>query len=137
MSKLLKENKRQWIEVLVWAIVTLFLVIVRVIYYANSHGLTSPWMSNAYAFPLVRFLLALGVALFKKNEDDYGRLFFNGGVASLTIYSLLMGIYDMASNYNTSTPVFLYVGIGLLAVGAGFILFHLFKKKKNVTLPQE
>jgi hypothetical protein len=28
-----------------------------------------------------------------------------------------MGVYDMASNYNESTPMFLYIGIVFLLVG--------------------
>lgn len=137
MSKLHKtlcrKNKRQWVEVLVWALVTIFLVAAKAIYYSRSHSLTSIWMDNAWIAPGVYWLVQLFLALLGKDEGPYGRLFANTGVASLCIYLFLMGIYEMASNYNESTPMFLYIGVIFLAIGFVLALINLFKKTTSVS----
>jgi aquaporin Z len=77
------------------------------------------------------------LAFLGKDEGPYGRLFANTGVASLILYLFLMGVYDMASNYNESTPLFLYIGIVFLLVGAILSFLSLYKKncigKENET----
>jgi hypothetical protein len=132
MSKLLERNKRQWVEVLVWSLVTLFVVVARLIYYSKSHSLTSSWMDNAWIVPATYLLIQIILAFLGKDEGPYGRLFANTGVASLILYLFLMGVYDMASNYNESTPLFLYIGIVFLLVGAILSFLSLYKKKALV-----
>jgi steroid 5-alpha reductase family enzyme len=122
MSKLLKKlyarNPRQWVEALVWLGVTLFVVIAKSIYYANAHSLTSDWMGNAWLYPFGVMILAILFALWGKDLGAYGRLFFNTGCASIILYFFLMGVYEMASNYNETTPAFLFIGLAFLLVGS-------------------
>jgi hypothetical protein len=135
LKTLLHKNPRAWVEVLIWSLVTVFVVVARVIYYSKSHSLTSPWMSNAYALPLVYAFILLLLALWGKDLSPYGRVFANTGISSLILYLFLMGVYDMASNYNESTPMFLYIGIVFLAIGVLIALFVNLKgaKKENET----
>jgi peptidoglycan/LPS O-acetylase OafA/YrhL len=126
MSKL--ANKRSWVEVLVWGAVTLFLIAFPFIYYQFSHGMRSAYMSYAFLVPLAVLLFALLIALLKKDIGGFGRLFLNTGAASISIYLLLRGVYEMASNYNEGTPAFLYIGIASSLVGVALSLIHLFHR---------
>jgi hypothetical protein len=132
MSKLLKssfqKNKRQWTEVLVWSLATLFVVGARAIYYSQAHSLTSIWMDNAWIVPAVYLVIQVILAFARVDEGPYGRVFANTGVASLILYLFLMGVYDMASNYNESTPMFLYIGIVFLVVGLILSIVHWSKR---------
>jgi hypothetical protein len=135
MSKRLKalyaKNPRQWIECLVWLMVTILVIVGKSIYYANAHSLSSDWMGNAWICPFVYFILNLALALFGKDLGAYGRLFANTGIASLILYFFLMGVYEMASNYNESTPVFLFTGIAFLIVGTILGVAHFLSQKKS------
>jgi uncharacterized protein involved in response to NO len=137
MSKLLKslyqKDKRQWVEVLVWSLVTIFVVVARAIYYSKSHSLTSIWMDNAWIAPAIYLGIQLVLAFLGKDEGPYGRLCANTGVASLIVYLFLMGVYEMASNYNESTPMFLYIGVAFLAVGLVLTILYFVKKPTSVS----
>lgn len=132
MSKLLKslyqKNKRQWVEVLVWSLVAIFVVVAKLIYYSKSHSLTSIWMDNAWIVPAAYLVIQLILGFVGIDEGPYGRVFANTGVASLILYLFLMGVYDMASNYNESTPMFLYIGIVFLIVGLVLSILHWSKR---------
>ena len=125
VKKLWVKNPRAWIEVIVWLSVTLLVVVAKSIYYANAHSLTSNWMSNAWLCPFVYSLILIVFALLGKDFGAYGRLFANTGVASLILYFFLMGVYEMASNYNEMTPAFLFIGIAFLIVGTILTVSHL------------
>jgi hypothetical protein len=125
VKKLWAKNPRAWIEVIVWLSVTLLVVVAKSIYYANAHSLTSNWMSNAWLCPFVYSLILIVFALLGKDFGAYGRLFANTGVASLILYFFLMGVYEMASNYNEMTPAFLFIGIAFLIVGTILTVSHL------------
>jgi len=137
MSKLLKslyqKNKRQWVEALVWSLVTIFVVVAKHLYYLKSHSLTSIWMDNAWIAPMVYLAIQLVLAFMGVDEGPYGRLFANTGIASLTLYLFLMGVYDMASNYNESTPMFLFIAIVFLFAGLLLSIVHWSKRSR----PQE
>jgi hypothetical protein len=121
MSKRLKtlyaRDPRAWVEALVWLFVTLFVVIAKTIYYANAHSLTSSWMDNAWLYPFAVFLFDLLLAFLGKDLGPYPRCVFNAGNAAIIVYLFLQGVYEMASNYNETTPLFLYGGIVLASFG--------------------
>lgn len=121
-------NKRSWVEVIVWSGVTLLLAVFPFVYYQFSHGMKSAYMSYVFLVPLGILFLDLVVAFLGKDVGGFGRLFLNGGAASLSIYLLLRGIYEMASNYNEGTPAFLYIGIVSMLVGVILSLWHLFHR---------
>lgn len=136
MSKLLNKNKRQWIEALVWLLATIFVVIAKTIYYANAHSLTSSWMDNAWIYPFGVFLLNLLLAFLGKDFGPYPRFLVNAGSATIIVYLFLMGVYEMASNYNELTPLFFYFGLVLLAAGFLWGVLSFFVKPKKSEKPQ-
>jgi hypothetical protein len=128
MSSAIK-NKRAWIEVAIWLASILVVVLIRVIYYANAHGLSSSWMDNAWIVPAIVSLYKLIYALAHLEEGSYGRLAFNCGAWTLVVYLLLEGVYEMASSYNAGTVYFLYISLVLLGVGLILSLVNAIKEK--------
>jgi|LAHS01.1.fsa_nt_gb hypothetical protein len=142
MSKHLKnlysKNPRAWVEALVWLLVTVFVVVAKTIYYANAHSLTSPWMGNAWIYPFGVFLLDLVLAFLGQDLGAYPRLVFNAGNATIIVYLFLMGVYEMASNYNELTPLFFYLGLLLVIFGFLWGMIALFlRNKKNMKAVRE
>src|SRR5574344_1721540 len=135
MSKLLNRNKRQWVEALVWFLVTLFVVIAKTIYYANAHSLTSSWMDNAWIYPAALTLFNLILAFLGKDFGAYPRLLVNSGSAAIIVYLFLRGVYEMSSNYNESTPLFFYFGLVILIVGFLWGMLSLFLKLRKDEKP--
>lgn len=130
MSKLLKENKRSFREVVVWLIVTLVVVLFRVVYYALAHGLSSSYLDYAWLAPFA--LMAVDALLFLLHLDvgDYGRIFINTGFASLILYLLISGIDQMSSSANAGTVGFLIAFFVLVGFGALISLFHLYQIRR-------
>jgi hypothetical protein len=131
-------NKRAWIEVAIWLSSILAVILIRVIYYANAHGLSSSWMDNAWIVPALVSLYKLVYALGHLEEGSYGRLAFNCGAWTLVVYLLLEGVYEMASSYNAGTIYFLYVGLVLMVVGLILSILAAIRGKTTAskTLPQ-
>ena len=75
MSKLLKslyqKNKRQWVETLVWSLVTIFVVVAKHLSYSKSHSLTSIWMDNAWIAPMVYLAIQLTLAFMAVGIDGH------------------------------------------------------------------
>lgn len=68
----------------------------------------------------------------------YPRLVFNAGNATIIVYLFLMGVYEMASNYNELTPLFFYLGLLLVIFGFLWGMIALFlRNKKNMKAVRE
>ena len=96
---------------------TLFCIVFNYVYSLFGHGVTSPFMSYAYAFSLVLgvggFILVGQLHL----ENRMAFNLYNAGIATLTVGSLLRGIIDIAGA-DTIYPVYYFVvGAGLAVVG--------------------
>ncbi|MCA9919380.1 MAG: hypothetical protein KC445_15580 [Anaerolineales bacterium] len=107
----------------IYIFTTLFCVVFNYVYSLFGHGVSSPFMSYAFAFGLV-----LGVAGFitlgwLNVENRTAFNLYNAGIATLTVGSLLQGIFDIAGA-DASYPVYYFlVGTVLVAVG-GLIYFN-------------
>ena len=107
----------------IYGFTTLFCIAFNYIYSLFGHGVSSPFMSYAFAFSLV---LGVGgfIALGRLNVNN--RIAFNlynAGIATLTVGSLLRGIIDIAGA-DTIYPVYYFVvGTVLVAVG-GLMYFY-------------
>lgn len=103
---------------------TLFCIVFNTVYSLFGHGVTSPFMSYAYAFSLVLgvggFILVDQLHL----ENRVAFNLYNAGIATLTVGSLLRGIIDIAGA-DTIYPVYYFVvGAGLVAVGGVMYFFQ-------------
>ncbi|MCB8975864.1 MAG: hypothetical protein H6657_00355 [Ardenticatenaceae bacterium] len=103
---------------------TLFCIVFNTVYSLFGHGVTSPFMSYAYAFSLVLgvggFILVGQLHL----ENRVAFNLYNAGIATLTVGSLLRGIIDIAGA-DTIYPVYYFVvGAGLAVVGGLLYVFQ-------------
>ena len=103
---------------------TLFCIVFNTVYSLFGHGVTSPFMSYAYAFSLVLgvggFILVGQLHL----ENRMAFNLYNAGIATLTVGSLLRGIIDIAGA-DTIYPVYYFVvGAGLAVVGGLLYVFQ-------------
>lgn len=85
----------------IYLMVTILCLIIIVIYYQFSHGVTSPFMSFLFLWPLMLGFIPTRIIEKQLEKRAPGRLtlnIYNSGVAALTVSSLLKGIFDIAGN---------------------------------------
>ncbi len=117
--------------VIVYLVSTFFLIAFNSIYSLFSHGVTSPFMSYAFAYSLV-----LGVGGFVllgslKLENRIAFNLYNAGIATLTVGSVLHGIIDIAGA-DTIYPVFYFVVGSVFVVGGGLIYLVLWMRTRKM-----
>ncbi len=122
-------RKRDLIEMAAWGLASVFLVIVRALYYERSHGLTSDWMGEAWIAPLALALFYGIMALCGIDLGPYADLSLDAGLSTLCVYFLLRGIYEMANVASALTPWFLHAAIAFLVLGALAAAAHIWKKR--------
>ncbi len=113
--------------IITYSLFTIGIYLFARIYALFGHGVTSPWMSNAYLY-----LLGLGVFVFillkmlipEIVQQKGYRIFYqtyNSGIAILINGMLLHGILDIAGGSSDYVSWFFFVGWGL--IGIGVVLF--------------
>lgn len=121
--------------ILCYSLVTLFCLIVFLIYNIFSHGVYSPFMTLLFLWPLTLGVLpCLIIHLLKKipGPDRFTVNIYNSGVAAITVSSLLRGIFEIAG---TASPLQTGLWIaGIVMAGAGVLcyLISIRIKGKNV-----
>jgi len=105
----------------IYTFTTLFCIAFNYVYSLFGHGVSSPFMSYAFAFSLV--LGVVGFTLFGRLNLDNRIAFnlYNAGIATLTVGSILRGIIDIAGA-DTAYPVY-YFFIGTVFVAIGGIMY--------------
>lgn len=113
-----------------YALIGAFCALFSFIYAQFSHGVYSPFMTYMCLIPLVggagvlALSRALGLAPMRRAAFNA----YNSGIATLTIGSVLCGIFEIAGTASVYTPVFLVVGIGFI-VGAA--IMSIYAKSRN------
>ncbi|MBP7962366.1 MAG: DUF2871 family protein [Caldilineaceae bacterium] len=122
--------------IITYSLSTIGLYLFARIYALFGHGVTSPWMSNAYLYAL-----GLGVVVFVLlkmlipeivQQKGY-RVFYqtyNSGIAILINGMLLHGILDIAGGASDYVSWFLFVGWGL--IGIGVVLFFMYNGPRQL-----
>ena len=104
--------------VIVYLVSTFFLIAFNAIYSLFGHGVTSPYMSFAFAFSLVlgvgSFIL-LGI-LKLANRIAYN--LYNAGIATLTVGSVLRGIIEIAGADTIYPSIYFLVGTLFVVTGS-------------------
>ena len=103
--------------------ISMFCAVFGGIYEIFSHGVYSKYMMYAFLFPLIggtlynlilycfsRFRLQRGLSL----------IFYNTGIAALTIGSIVRGILDIYGTDNILANVYWYAGAILVCLGVVF-----------------
>ena len=118
--------------------VTLFCLIVSVIYSRFSHGIHSFWMRYLALWPLLlgfvpALLEAADLFPFGKDRDrgekaDVVKDIYRFGIAAVTVSSFLKGVLEIAGTDSFYPSVLLYAGAVMLLCGAVGLLLVLNKK---------
>ena len=111
---------------LAYSLITLFCLLVFLVYNLFSHGVYSPFMTWLFLWPLVLGVFpCLTLLLLKKlpRPNRFTINAYNSGVAAVTVSSLLRGIFEIAG---TASPLQTGLWIaGFVMTGAGIIGYFL------------
>ena len=120
--------------------ITVFCLIVSVIYSRFSHGIHSFWMRYLALWPLVfglvpALLEAADLFPFGKDRDRGERAeavkdIYRFGIAAVIVSSFLKGVLEIAGTDSVYPSVLLYAGGVMLLCGAVGLLLVLNKKDK-------
>ena len=119
---------------LVYLVVSMLCLLIFIIYNRFSHGVTSPYMTWLFAWPLVlgvipATIFSLLPRIFHPGRVSYN--IYNSAVAALTVSSLLKGVFDIAGNssrYQTYLMIF-----GAVMYVTGILVYTISKIISNKT----
>ncbi len=84
-------------------------------------------MIYAFAYPLVGgalLFLILSFVRLKHYPPALSRNFYHGGIATLTVGSLMQGVLEIYGTTNSLTVFYKIVGIPMVIVGVSWYLLH-------------
>lgn len=113
-------------------IATGFCFLFAVIYNQFGHGVKSVYMTYMFLCPLILGMMFYGIVLFIPKSRDMSRFTFNlynSGIATLTIGSMLKGIFEIAGTASKLVNVYGILGSILMAIG--FITYFTYKRKNG------
>ncbi len=109
-----------------YCFITLFCMLVSYIYSLFSHGVSSPYMTFLFVFPLVLGVLAgLLLYAFEKKSADYfwSSHLYHTGVTALILSSLLRGIFDIAGTASIYQSLLMIGGAVMIFCGTACFVF--------------
>ena len=125
----LKRGRPLMKTALAYAAASAYCVMFDRLYAMFGHGVDSAAMTLMFLYPLIGGSLAFALLWLLKPAADatpHYRLYYNlynSGIATLTIGSLIRGVFEIAGTSSPYTLLYLIAGSLLTAVGAvGFLL---------------
>lgn len=115
-----------------YLLISIFCALFGAVYERFSHEVYSYHMLYAFAFPLLGGVLpffTIAMGYLKKIPSSLARSLYHGGIATLTVGSILCGVLYIYGTTNRLTAVYWAVGITLTA--AGIILYLLQTNHKS------
>ena len=129
---------------IIWVGVLALVILFREVYYYNSHGRYSDYMTYVWIGPSILLSIYVIFAfLLQFDFGEWGRLGLNAGVGTIALYQIIRGIYEIARVEPENSidvrwsPFFLVVGILALLAGASLSIIHIANEKKNVSKEKE
>lgn len=121
----------------VYALISLLTFIVSKIYGVFGHGVTSPFMTWMFLWPLLGG--ALVYYIIEKSrpslvKTSYFRVFsnlYNAGIATLTAGSFLQGIIEIAGASSDYIPYIYLMGGTFIIAGCGMLMIQIGRKLKR------
>lgn len=102
------------------------------IYNQFGHGVQSVYMNYMFLCPLILGMMFYGFILLvpkAKNISRFSFNLYNSGIATLTVGSMLKGIFQIAGT--ASEFVLVYGILGSIMVATGFITYFTCKSKSG------
>ena len=102
--------------------ISMFCAVFGGIYEIFSHGVYSNYMMYAFLFPLIGGTLynLILYSLRLRLQRGLSLIFYNTGIAALTIGSIVRGILDIYGTDNILANVYWYAGAILVCLGVVF-----------------
>ncbi len=108
-----------------YVIITLICMVFSYVYLQFSHGVTSPYMTYLFLFPLVfGVLVGIMFCLFEKRTTDYfwSSHLYHTGLTGMILSSILRGVFDIAGTASIYQTGLMIGGIVMLLCGVvGFV----------------
>lgn len=131
-------NKISPRRILIWLGASVFCLIFYLIYNMFSHGVKSAFMTYLFAWPLIMGFLPSTV-IYVINRIRHIPAYIDAvtdnayccGVATLTVSSLLKGIFDIAGTTSIYQTYLLYAGIILIIIAAVSLIIHIIMNRHN------
>ena len=98
-------------------VTSLFCIIFAIIYNHFGHGVYSVYMTYMFLFPLILGSGVYGLVLILPQMKGVSRLpfnLYNSGIATLTVGSLLKGIFEIAGTSSPYVVVYWLVGTTMI-----------------------
>ena len=102
--------------IVIFSIMTIFTFIFNKVYGIFGHGVTSPYMTYMFLYPLVGGVLFYGIVMLlipsivNKKRYRFFYNIYNSGIAVLTVGSFLRGIMEIAGTFSTYLMAYTLVG---------------------------
>lgn len=117
---------------IIYAAISLFVLVFGLVYTANGFGVTSYYMSYAFLPTAVAALFYLALFFAKgKKPMGYAAMFFAFFIASATVLSLVKGIFEIAGAYSDYDALLLIIAIVTGAVYFVLYLIQIFTKDQK------
>ena len=113
-------SKRASKTALIYVVISIFCALFGLIYELYSHEVYSFYMIYAFAFPLVLGVLpfsVLGVIRVNKRISLFVHNLIHSGIATLTLGSIVKGVFDIYGTTNQLSNYYWYCGSILYLVG--------------------
>lgn len=111
-------------RIIIWLGISVLCLVFYLIYNMFSHGVKSPYMTYLFAWPLILGFLPCSIihviSRIKHSTIHVNAVSDNAfcsGVASLTVSSLLKGIFDIAGTASVYQTWLSYAGASLIVIG--------------------
>jgi uncharacterized membrane protein YdcZ (DUF606 family) len=112
-------------------VISILCVLIVLIYYKFSHGVTSQYMTFIFLYPLIggTFVFFIIENILKKKVKRLAFNFYNSGVATLVVGSLISGIFEIAGTSSKYQSIFYILGYTFIILS---VLKFLLDTKKCV-----
>ena len=110
-----------------YLIISLSLVLFNYIYSIFAHGISSAYMTYAFLFPLVGGSLVSLFFIKIPIPKDLTKSLWRMGLSTLTVGSILKGVFDIYGSGSSLVPIFFVTGLILLATS--IITYIIYLKK--------
>lgn len=109
-------RKKFFKTIVIFSIMTIFTFIFDKVYGIFGHGVTSPYMTYMFLYPLLGSVLFYGIimllipSIVNKKRYRFFYNIYNSGIAVLTVGSFLRGIMEIAGTFSTYLMAYTLVG---------------------------
>lgn len=109
-------RKKFFKTIVIFSIMTIFTFIFDKVYGIFGHGVTSPYMTYMFLYPLLGGALFYGIimllipSIVNKKRYRFFYNIYNSGIAVLTVGSFLRGIMEIAGTFSTYLMAYTLVG---------------------------